>query len=133
MEVNYVTVKKFFLPPEISCPVVVCSTGTATLDVDSKASNITWTLSPGAYFSGATSGTGKTASITASGNYNGTGKVKFNFSMPSGETFSAEQTFGLKGPRYEDITFNVLKSDGTPANQVSGTWLMSQIQHTIYT
>lgn len=44
--------------------------------------------------------------------------------MPSGESFSAEQTFGVKGPRYEDITFNVLKSDGIPANQISGTWLL---------
>ena len=119
-----VSVKRFFPTPEITCPNVVCSTETATLDVDPEASNITWTLSPGAYFSGATSGTGKTVTITPSGNYNGTGKIKFNFSMPSGETFSAEQTFGVKGPRYEDITFNVLKSDGTPANQVSGTWLM---------
>ena len=123
-EVDYVTVREFFLSPEITCPVVVCSTETATLDVDPEASNITWTLSPGAYFSGATSGTGKTVVITPSGNYNGTGKIKFNFSMPSGETFSAEKTFGVRGPRYEDITFNVLKSDGTPANQISGTWLM---------
>ncbi len=44
--------------------------------------------------------------------------------MPSGETFQAEKTFGVKGPRTEDISLSVYKSDGTPAMQAGGTWLM---------
>jgi hypothetical protein len=117
-EVDYVTVREFFLSPEITCPAVVCSTETATLDVDPEASNITWTLSPGYLFSGATSGTGKTVTITPSGNYNDTGNIKFYFSMPSGETFSAEQTFGVKGPHPNDVHMHVWSDFEDPVTEM---------------
>ncbi|MBW6534430.1 MAG: family 16 glycosylhydrolase [Mariniphaga sp.] len=47
---DWVTYKKFFLAPEITCPNLICSSGTATLDVDSEATNITWQLSPSSLF-----------------------------------------------------------------------------------
>lgn len=36
---NNVRVKQFFLAPEITCPTVICSTGTATMDVATEATN----------------------------------------------------------------------------------------------
>ncbi len=44
--------------------------------------------------------------------------------MPSGETFSAEKAFGVRGPRTEDVLLTVYKSDGTLATQINGTWLL---------
>lgn len=123
MQVDYVKIWQFFLSPEITCPDVVCSTSTVTLDVDSLASNVVWNLTPGYLFTGSLSGNGLSATITPS-TFNGTGKIIYSFQMPSGETFSAEKTFGVKGPRTEDISLSVCKSDGTPAQKVSGTWLM---------
>lgn len=37
---DYVRVKQFFLAPEITVPSYICSTGTASLDVDPLATNI---------------------------------------------------------------------------------------------
>ncbi len=38
---DYVRVKKFFSTPAITCPQIICSSGTATMDVDPAATNIT--------------------------------------------------------------------------------------------
>lgn len=89
---DWVTVKEFFLAPEISCPQTIEQQATATLDVDSRASNINWTLTPASLFSKA-EGSGKTATITRTGNNNGAGKITYTFNMPSGETFSVEKDF----------------------------------------
>ncbi|NQU86485.1 MAG: family 16 glycosylhydrolase [Mariniphaga sp.] len=121
---HWVKVKQFFLAPEITCPDVICTTGNASLDVDEDAYDITWSLYPGSAFTSSLSGTGKTVNnITASGNYNGTGKITFNFKV-RGESFSAEKEFGVKGPRYEDISFGVVDSGDNPANQYGGTWVL---------
>lgn len=102
---DYIKVKRFFLSPEITCPDVICSTSTATLDVDSLASNITWSLTPGYLFSGATSGSGTSVSVVPTTNgYHGMGKITFTFNMPSGETFTAEKEIRVNGPAFEDIS-----------------------------
>ncbi len=44
--------------------------------------------------------------------------------MPGGESFSIEKTFGVKGPKNEDITFDVYTSNGILATQMYGTWLL---------
>lgn len=104
---DWVKVKEYFLAPEISCPDLICTTGTSVLDVDSKATNITWALTPANLFSGAKTGSGKTASITAASNVSGQGKITYTFTMPSGETFTAEKTFWVGKP-------------GTPLTSPSG-------------
>jgi|GEM_PF-5354324 len=93
---DYVKVKQFFLSPEISCPDVICSSATATLDVDSRATNITWQLSPTNLFTSA-NGSGSTANINLAGG-NGQATITFTFQMPSGETYTKSKTFwsGLK-------------------------------------
>lgn len=88
---NYVRVKQFFLAPEITISTeVICTSGTATMDVAAEATNVTWQLSPSNMFS-ATSGNGKVATITRTSGANGKGKITYTFQMPSGETFTAEK------------------------------------------
>lgn len=89
---NWVRVKEFFLAPEISCPSSIPQQAMATLDVDSRASNITWKLSPVTLFA-TSEGIGKTATITRAVNRNGPGKIIYTFNMPSGEVFTAEKQF----------------------------------------
>jgi hypothetical protein len=129
---NWVKVREFFLAPEIFCPKVICTTTQATLDVALLASNITWSLSPAYLFSGNLSGNGKIASIVPNSNSSvqGEGKITYNFTMPTGESFSAEKVIYINRPAYEDFSYFVRKSNGTPANKVGGTWLLCP--NTIY-
>jgi len=92
MEVNYVKIKQFFIAPEITVPSQICSTGTATMNVDPLASNITWQITPSNLVV-TSSGTGLTANIAASSTASGTGTITYTFSMPSGETFTASKSF----------------------------------------
>lgn len=89
---DWVTVREFFLAPEIDCPPEVARQATATLDADSLATNITWKLIPSTLFT-KSEGIGKSVTITRAVNSKGPGKIIYTFSMPSGETFSAEKDF----------------------------------------
>ena len=93
---DYVRVKQFFLAPEITCPTVICSTGTATLDVLSEATNVSWALTPSTLFV-TSSGTGTTANIVKSSVTNGFGTITYSFQMPSGETFTVSKDIWM-GP-----------------------------------
>ena len=100
---DYVHVKKFFLAPEITISSdVICTSDTATLDVDDDATNISWSLSPTYLFSGATTGTGTNASVSVS-NYNGEGKITYSFKMGD-ETFTAEKTFWVGEPKVYSLS-----------------------------
>jgi beta-glucanase (GH16 family) len=113
---DYVRVKQFFLAPEITCPQIICSTNTATMDVDPAATNISWALTPASLFTGSTSGTGTTANITASSANQGKGKITYTFAVGNyGETFTAEKEMWINGPDYSEISFDVYRSDGTHA------------------
>ncbi|MDX9883159.1 MAG: family 16 glycosylhydrolase [Prolixibacteraceae bacterium] len=105
MEVDYVRVKQFFLAPEITCPDVICSTGsgTITLDVDQQATNITWQVSPSQLVTNS-SGSGLTANLTAAPGASGEATITFSFQMPSGETFTAEKTFWVGIPPLPEVT-----------------------------
>lgn len=94
---EWVTYKKFFLSPEITVPSYICSTGTATLDVDPLATNISWQITPSNLVA-SPSGTGLTANITLLPAASGIGTIIYSFSMPSGEIFTARKEFqvGLK-------------------------------------
>jgi len=88
---DYVKVKQFFLAPEITFSNnLICYSGTATIDVDAAATNITWQLTPSNLFTTA-SGSGKVATMTRASGVNGQGKITYSFQMPSGETFTAEK------------------------------------------
>ena len=89
---DWVKVREFFLAPEITCPNVITSEATATMDVDSLASQIAWQLTPAELFT-ASEGKGKKATITRVDNSNGPGKITYTFQMPSGEVFTSEKTF----------------------------------------
>lgn len=89
---DWVKVRQFFLAPQINCPEEIPSEGTALLDVDPLASQITWKLTPAEHFS-TPEGTGKSAQIIRTSNTNGSGKITYTFQMPSGETFTSEKTF----------------------------------------
>ncbi|MCF6333949.1 MAG: family 16 glycosylhydrolase [Draconibacterium sp.] len=119
-----VSVKRFFATPVITCPGLICSTETATLAVDTPATNITWSLSPGYLFSGAITGSGTSATIIPSSSNHGLGKISFSFDMPSGESYSVKKDIRINGPGYDDISFFVCNSDGSTANNMSGYWLM---------
>ena len=108
---DWVTYKKFFLAPEITCPNLICSSGTATLDVDSEATNITWQLSPSSLFS-TTSGSGPTANITAQSGASGSGTITFSFEMPSGEEFTAGRTFWVGIPDDTKLDIRTTNSGG---------------------
>lgn len=101
---DYVRVKQFFLAPEITVPELTCSTGTATMDVDPQATNITWQLTPAHFFT-TTSGSGKIASFVRAANANGVGKIIYTFQMPSGETFTAEKEILVGAQKPETITY----------------------------
>ena len=59
---DYVRVKQFFLAPEITLSSnIICSSGTASMNVDPAATNITWALSPGYLFNGNIAGMGTSA------------------------------------------------------------------------
>jgi len=103
---HWVKVQEFFLAPEITVPQLVCSYSSemATLDVDPRASNITWTLSPSNWFT-TSSGNGTTANInsTYSGVGTGTATITFSFQMPSGESFTKSETFGVSAEYDFDV------------------------------
>ncbi|MBN2821367.1 MAG: glycoside hydrolase family 16 protein [Bacteroidales bacterium] len=126
---DYVTFKKFFAKPEITCPNIICSTTNATLDVDDAATNITWTLSPGYPFSGNLSGTGKTATIIPSSTEHGKGKITWTFDMPSGESFSVEKEIRVNGPGYEDVYLDIRKATGESVPKVGGHYLLCPNTH----
>ncbi len=88
----WVKAKEFFLAPEITCPSLICASGTAVMDVAQSADSITWSLTPTNLFSGTKQGAGKTANINAAGP-RGQGKITYTFKMPSNEIFTAEKTF----------------------------------------
>jgi hypothetical protein len=92
MEVEYVKVKQFFLAPEIECPDVIFTEGTAIIDVDTLATNISWQLSPANLFV-KSSGIGKLANIIALPDDKREASIKYTFHMPSGEKFSATHSF----------------------------------------
>ncbi len=96
---DYVKVKQFFLAPEITCPTLICSTSTATMNVDSAATNISWSLTPSSFFTIA-SDTGKTVNIVRANGANGKGKITYTFQMPSGESFIAEKDVWVGEPAY---------------------------------
>ena len=89
---DWVKVKEFFLAPEINCPPAIPQQASATLDVDARATNITWKLTPASMFT-KSEGKGKTVTIARSENTTGSGKLTFTFSMPSGEIFTAVKEF----------------------------------------
>ncbi|MGE5395112.1 MAG: family 16 glycosylhydrolase [Candidatus Saccharibacteria bacterium] len=89
---DWVKVKEFFLAPEINCPSSITQQATATLDVDSRAANISWKLTPSSLFTNS-EGKGKTATITRAVNSNAAGKIIYTFNMPSGEVFTVEKQF----------------------------------------
>jgi hypothetical protein len=108
----WVKAKEFFLAPEITITHPVCTTGSAVLDVDTDADSITWSLTPINLFSGETSGTGKTVSITATTGARGQAKITYTFKMPgvlSSEIFTTEKTFWVGDPDnievYDDPTY----------------------------
>lgn len=89
---DWVTVREFFLAPEITCPAAIAQQDTATLEVDNRASDITWKLTPDSLFT-ISEGSGKTAIISRTQNSSGPGKITYIFIMPSGEVFTAEKQF----------------------------------------
>ena len=110
---DYVNIKKFFLAPEITISSdLICTSGTATLDVDTEATNITWSLSPSYLFSGSTSGPGKTASFNVNLYANGEGTITYSFEMPSGETFDVEKDFWVGAPDPDQIDFETFMQPG---------------------
>jgi beta-glucanase (GH16 family) len=112
--IDFVSVKKFFATPEIILSSdVICTNGSATINTDSDASNILWSLSPSGLFTGATSGSGKIASINA-GSAKGEGKITYSFEMPGGETFEAEETFWVGKPSLDVSSefFKIISADG---------------------
>ncbi len=98
---HWVKVREYFLAPEIRLSGSwIYSEGSATLDVDSVAENISWKLSPETLFKSAASGKGKTAEFKIAPSAIGRGKITFSFKMPDGEIFEAEKIFdvGKSGP-----------------------------------
>lgn len=128
---HWVKVKQFFLAPEINCPTVICSNGTATMDVDPAVLNsvISWTLAPSNLFAGTTSGTGRIANITASPSNQGKGKITYSFTISSDlanpkEIYTAEKDVWIKGPDISEVSFDVYRSDGVRATKTGNTFLM---------
>ena len=105
---HWVRVKDFFLAPEITVPDLICSTGIATMDVDTAATNITWQLTPSYLFT-ASSGTGTTANIVRIAGASGLGTVTYSFQMPSGEYFTGAKNFwvGVPEDSYLDLNANM--------------------------
>lgn len=126
---DYIKVKQFFLAPEISLSSnIICSSGTATMDVSPDATNITWQLTPSNLFSGLTSGTGKVVNIIPS-SIQGKGKITYTFNISSDqaspkEIYTAEKDIWIKGPDASETSFDVYRSDGVRATQAGSTFLM---------
>ena len=96
---NWVRVREFFKAPEIEYsgnPKEL--KGSAILDADSLAHNITWKLSPTELFKSSTEGSGKTAKFIFADNAEGEGNIIFRFEMPSGEFFYVEKRFQINTP-----------------------------------
>lgn len=110
---DWVSVKRFFPTPVITCSDKICSSTTATFGVASEAYDITWSLTPTNLFSGDKTGTGKNVSITAASGASGQGKITFTFKMPSGETFTSEKNFWVGKPVISGISGPMT----TPNNQ----------------
>lgn len=108
---DYVKVKEFFLAPQIACSPHICTSSTATLDVDLRATNINWSLTPSNLFSGATTGTGKNVTIVRANGASGAAKITYTFQMPSGESFSKDYDFWVGTP---DYYFHIIRPDGYP-------------------
>lgn len=127
---HWVRYKEFFLSPEITLSSnIICSSGTASMNVDLAASNITWALTPSTLFNGATAGIGKIANITASPTSQGKGKITYSFNMSNDisnpkEIYTATKDIWIKGPDPSEMTFDVYKSNGVRAMQVGNTFLM---------
>lgn len=106
--VDYVSVKKFFATPKITLnSSVICTAGTATMDVATEASNITWQLTPTSLFT-TSSGTEKVANIVKAPGAQGLGKITYTFQMPSGETFTAAKDFWVGTPQNSKISATVM-------------------------
>ena len=101
---HWVKVREFFLAPEITLSSnIICSTGTASMNVDPAATNITWQLTPSYLFT-VSSGNGSTANIVRASGANGAGKITYSFQMPSGETFTAQKDISVGAPLLSYIT-----------------------------
>lgn len=97
---NWVKVREFFISPVINVSDFICSNyGTASLDVDSMATGVSWSLQPSNFFQ-TTSGTGKNPNITAYSSANGQATITYTFYMPSGEQFTASKDFWVGQPDY---------------------------------
>jgi len=110
---HWVKAKEFFLAPEITCSECICISDTASMDVDSDAYDITWSLSPSSLFTGSTSGAGKTASINIANMTGGAkGKITYTFKMPLNngtfETFTAEKSFWVRGPAPSNVSLAIM-------------------------
>jgi Glycosyl hydrolases family 16/Secretion system C-terminal sorting domain len=127
---DYAKVKQFFLSPEITLSSnIICSSGTALMDVATEATNITWALTPSNLFNGATTGTGKSVVITAASTAQGKGKITYSFNMSNDqanpkEIYTATKDIWIKGPDPSEMTFDVYKSNGVRATKVGNTFLM---------
>ncbi len=108
---HWVKVREFFLAPQIACSPHICTSSTATLDVDLLATNINWTITPSNLFSGATTGTGKNVNIVRANGASGAANITYTFQMPSGESFSKDFDFWVGNP---DYYFQVTRPDGYP-------------------
>jgi len=101
---DWVKVQQYFEPPVITLSSdVICTSGSAALDVGSEATNITWSLSPASLFSGPTSGTGTNASFSVSSS-NGEGEITYSFKMGV-DSFDIDKSFYVGNPDPGDIDF----------------------------
>src|SRR5690606_22224177 len=94
---HWIRVREFFPAPEIYCPDDIYETVTATLDIDTVATDITWELAPEKLFSGSTNGKGTKVSISPASGFHGLAKLYFRFRMPSGESYYQEKNIRLNG------------------------------------
>lgn len=132
--IDWVSVKRFFTTPVITCSDIICTSTTSTLDVVTEAYDITWSLTPTNLFSGAKTGTGKNASITAASGASGQGKITYTFKMPSNEIFTAEKTFWVGKPVINNISGpqnlsyggnQIYTADVSGANGATYQWTVS--------
>jgi hypothetical protein len=97
---DWVTIRYFFLSPEITVSDFICSnSGTASLEVDTLATNITWSLQPSNFFQ-TSSGSGKNANITVVSTAHGQATITYTFYMPSGEQYIKSKNFYVGRPNY---------------------------------
>lgn len=94
---EWVTYKQFFLAPEITIYNTSCLAITATMDVATEATNVSWQLTPSSLFT-TLSGTGKVANIVKASGAQGLGKITYTFQMPGGESFTAEKDIWVGDP-----------------------------------